>query len=126
MEKINKQNYVDHAEKVINQLKTNKQGNIVLTTSKIRNILAMVSEIYNEVIHETGDVLSPESIERIQYLRLRIVYEAGRESAVRDFVDKSKLLDLLKNVKDSKREFLLFCRYMEALVAYRKFKGKDE
>ena len=32
----------------------------------------------------------------------------------------------LKKVKDSKSQFLLFCRYMEALVAYRKFSGRDE
>ena len=114
---INKENYVDQAEQVIKNLKTNHKGNIMLTTSKIRNILAMVSEIYNEVIHESGEVLSSESQERIQYLRLRIVYEAGRETSVKDFVEKAK---------DSKSQFLLFCRYMEALVAYRKFSGRDE
>ena len=31
-----------------------------------------------------------------------------------------------QKVKDSKSQFLLFCRYMEALVAYRKFSGRDE
>ena len=119
---INKENYVDQAEQVIKNLKTNHKGNIMLTTSKIRNILAMVSEIYNEVIHESGEVLSSES----QYLRLRIVYEAGRETSVKDFVEKAKILEELKKVKDSKSQFLLFCRYMEALVAYRKFSGRDE
>ena len=86
---INKENYVDQAEQVIKNLKTNHKGNIMLTTSKIRNILAMVSEIYNEVIHESGEVLSSESQERIQYLRLRIVYEAGRETSVERFCWKS-------------------------------------
>ena len=97
---INKENYVDQAEQVIKNLMTDRKGNITLTTSKIRNILAMVSEIYNEVVHESGEVLSSESQERIQYLRLRIVYVSS--------------------------QFLLFCRYMEALVAYRKFSGRDE
>ena len=46
---INKENYVDQAEQVIKNLMTDRKGNITLTTSKIRNILAMVSEIYNEV-----------------------------------------------------------------------------
>ena len=123
---INKENYVDQAEQVIKNLKTNHKGNIMLTTSKIRNILAMVSEIYNEVVHESGEVLSSESQERIQYLRLRIVYESGRETSVKDFVQKAKILEELKKVKDSKSQFLLFCRYMEALVAYRKFSGRDE
>lgn len=123
---INKENYVDQAEQVIKNLMTDRKGNITLTTSKFRNILAMVSEIYNEVVHESGEVLSSESQERIQYLRLRIVYESGRETSVKDFVQKAKILEELKKVKDSKSQFLLFCRYMEALVAYRKFSGRDE
>ena len=60
MEPINKLNYVDHAEKVIETLARDKKGNIKLTTSKIRNILAMVSEIYNEVVHESGDKVRKE------------------------------------------------------------------
>ena len=46
--KINKQNYVDEAEHVIKGLiRTDKFGNskLDLTTSKIRNILSMVSEL---------------------------------------------------------------------------------
>ena len=100
---INKENYVDQAEQVIKNLMTDRKGNITLTTSKIRNILAMVSEIYNEVVHESG-----------------------RETSVKDFVQKAKILEELKKVKDSKSQFLLFCRYMEALVAYIKFSGRDE
>lgn len=124
---VNKLNYVDKAEEVISKLARDKRGNIKLTTSKIRNILAMVSEIYNEVIHENGDKLSQESQERIQYLRLRITYEAGREQDVKDFVKNSELLKILKNIGDSKSEFLLFCRYIEALVAYHRYQGgKDK
>ena len=127
MEPINKLNYVDHAEKVIETLARDKKGNIKLTTSKIRNILAMISEIYNEVVHESGDKLTVKSQERIQYLRLRITYEAGREADVKDFIDNSELLILLKKIGDSKSKFLLFCRYIEALVAYHRFSGgKDK
>lgn len=122
---INEINYVDYAEKVIKDLGENKKGKAGsrLTTTKIRNILSMVSEIYNEVTHIQGDKLSLEMVERIQYLRLRIVYESGRDKDVKNFIDKSKLLLVLKNVGDSKRNFLLFCRYMEALVAYHRFYG---
>lgn len=126
MEAINKLNYVDHAEKVIETLARDKRGNIKLTTNKIRNILAMVSEIYNEVVHENGNKLSEKSQERIQYLRLRITYEAGREDDVKDFVDKSELLTLLNKIGESKNKYLLFCRYVEALVAYHKFNGGKE
>lgn len=124
---INNLNYVDQAEEVIGKLARDKRGNIKLTTSKIRNILSMVSEIYNEVIHESGEKLSQESQERIQYLRLRITYEAGREQDVKDFVKNSGLLLMLKKIKNDKSEFLLFCRYIEALVAYHRFQGgKDK
>lgn len=123
MEPINKLNYVDHAEKVIETLARDRKGHIKLTTSKIRNILAMVSEIYNEVVHESGNKLSEKSQERIQYLRLRITYEAGREPDVKDFVNNSRLLEELKNIGESKSKFLLFCKYIEALVAYHRFSG---
>lgn len=130
MMEINNLNYLDKAEEVISKLKRNKYGNIELTTSKIRNILAMISEIYNEVIHESGDKLSQESQERIQYLRLRITYEAGREQvrknevgAVKDFVEQSELLEMLKRIGNNKSKFLLFARYFEALVAYHRYQG---
>ena len=83
----------------------------------------MVSEIYNEVVHESGNKLSEKSQERIQYLRLRITYEAGREPDVKDFVNNSRLLEELKNIGESKSKFLLFCKYIEALVAYHRFSG---
>ena len=34
---------------------------------------------------------------------------------------------MLKKIKNDKSEFLLFCRYIEALVAYHRFQGgKDK
>jgi len=124
---INSTNYVDCAESVIKELKAEGKGNIRLTTSKIRNILSMILEIYNEVLHESGEKLSLESQERIQYLKLRIIYESGREKEVKNFVKKSDLLSLLGKIKNRKDAFLLFSRYMEALVAYHRFYGgKDK
>jgi CRISPR-associated protein Csm2 len=118
--------YVDKAEEVIMSISI-PQGNgkrkFKLTTSKIRNILAMVTEIYNDVIHEKGEKLSDEMIERIQYLRLRIVYEAGRDKDVKEFVDKSGILNDVKKIGNSKKKFLDFCKYVEALVAYHRFYG---
>ncbi len=123
---LTSENYVDEAEKVIKgMIKYDKNGKpkIDLTTSKIRSILAMVTELYNDVIHEKGEVLGQEYIERIQYLRLRIAYEAGREPVVKFFVKKSGLLNYIKSIGNKKGNFLLFARYMEALVAYHKFYG---
>lgn len=123
---LNSETYVDVAEDVIKKMiKQDRSGNDVIgvTTSKIRNILSMFSELYNDVMHETSEELGKDIVERVQYLRLRIVYEAGRDKNVKEFVMKSNLLNILKSVKRSKKSFLLVCKYMEALVAYHKFYG---
>lgn len=129
---INENNYADEAEKVILQLKnkTNpKTGKSVpmVTTSKIRSILAMTSDIYNEVIMQQDDKLGDDLAGRIEYLRIRVVYEVGRDEdrdkPVKSFVMQSKILEILKEIKGSRKNYILFNRYMESLVAFHKFYG---
>lgn len=129
--KLTEENYVKTAENVILKLskevdwRGNQTG--LVTTSKIRNLLAMTTEIYNDVINSTDEHLSQETIGRINYLKIRFVYEAGREKLVRSLVEEAQILSCLDDIKGSRKQFLLFSRYMEALVAYRKFYGqKDE
>lgn len=129
---INKENYVDVAEEVISNLKKNN-NKYILTTSQIRNILSMVNEIYNEAIHLQGDTLNDELKTKIQYLRMRMAYEAGRDpggknpNGVYEFiVEKGKLIDNIKTIGNSKENLILFCHYVEALVAYHKFYGGKE
>lgn len=124
--------YVDAAEKVMQKVKEyndnkkkKKKKSELLTTSKIRNIMSMMAEIYNEAM-ENDESLSGDTKSRIEYLRMRIVYEAGRENAVKVFVTAAKLLDGLKDVKGSKERFVQFYHYMEALVAYFKYYGGQE
>lgn len=124
--KINKQNYVDEAERVIKGLiRTDKFGNskLALTTSKIRNILSMVSELYTDAQHSREDKLDADMVSRVQYLKMRIAYEAGRERSVKDFVLAAGLLDYADEIGSSRQNLILFCNYMEALVAYHKFHG---
>ena len=45
MVKLQTDNYVEIAEGVIKNLNRDKENKLLLTTSKIRNILAMVSEL---------------------------------------------------------------------------------
>ncbi|HCS72354.1 MAG TPA: type III-A CRISPR-associated protein Csm2 [Clostridiales bacterium] len=123
MVKLNELTYVTQAENVIKNLEKDRYGNIYLTTSKIRNLLGMISEIYNEAAHETGAELSIDLQSRIQYLKLRFVYEAGRKRAVKDFVEKAGILQYIDHIGKSRDGFLLFCKYMEALVAYHKYYG---
>lgn len=124
---INDQNYVDEAEKVILALKNlkNQKGRPIpmVTTSKLRNLLAMTMDIYNEVRNQKDEELSADICSRIEYLRVRFLYEAGREPSVKTFVEKADILSLLKNINGSKKNFMLFNRYMEALVAFHKYHG---
>lgn len=129
MEKLTQTNYVDLAEKVIvKEIVRNpkRHNSIVLTTSKIRNLLSLINTLYNDVIHLTDEILSEEILGKIQYLRLRFVYEAGRdtdrEKSVKDFVEKADIIKHLQRI-ETRSDLLLFCRYMEALVAYHKFNG---
>lgn len=128
---INEHNYVDEAEKTVLRLsqKKNSRGFTVpmVTTSKLRNLLAMTSDIYNIVLPLQNDILSDEIIGRIEYLRIRFVYEAGREPKVKELVEAAHILDIIKEINGSRKNYILFNRYMESIVAFRKFYGgKDE
>lgn len=128
--KLTEENYVEISEQVIKKLheEKNKKGQTieVVTTSKIRNLLSMTANIYNDVVNTKSEHLSNEMIGRINYLKLRFVYEAGREPKVKRLVETAQILQCLDAIKGNRSQYILFSRYMEALVAYRKFYGKDE
>ncbi|CCZ41133.1 cRISPR-associated protein Csm2 family [Clostridium sp. CAG:122] len=120
---LEKTNYVDMAENAVKRLERNKNGNLILTTSKIRNILSMISTIYNEVIHHPADKLNEDMVERLKYLKMRFAYEAGREKAVKNLIEVAKIFEIIEWVGDDKQRCILFCKYMESIVAYHKFNG---
>ena len=131
--KLTEDNYVEIAENVIKKLREKKdqKGRQIplVTTSKIRNLLGMTADIYNQVLTWQSETLSDELNGRIEYLRIRFVYECGRDDSkrkVRNFVEKSEVLEILKEIKKSKKNYLLFSRYMEALVAFHKYYGGKE
>ena len=129
--RINKNNYVDKAEKVIQKLvedsKQKNRGKVnIVTTSKIRNLLAMTADIYNQVLVYTNEKLNEYISGRIEYLRVRFMYECGREPKVKEFVKEAEIIDLLKEIGQSKKNYLLFSNYMEALVAFHKFYGGQD
>ena len=131
MERLTEDNYVKMAEDAILVLKEKKDQRgrqiPIVTTSKIRNLLAMTAAIYNEVIACQTEELSPDIVGRINYMKIRFVYEAGREASVKNLVTQAKLLEHIDEIGKSRKQYILFSRYMEALVAYRKFfGGKDE
>ena len=116
-------NYVDKAEKVIKSLNRNTRNfrnpdAFFLTTTQIRNLLNLTSNLFAESkIREYKELA-----DKIAYLRVQFVYQAGREPSVKDLVRKAEILAALKEV-NNKESLQRFCRYMEALVAYFKFYG---
>lgn len=127
---VNDQNYVDMAEKVIIRLKNKKDRkgrNIpMVTTSKLRNLLTMTADIHNEVMSQTEEKLEGRITSRIEYLRVRFLYEAGREDSVRDLVEEAEIIPFLKGINGNRENYLLFSKYMEALVAFHKYYGGRE
>lgn len=133
MKTINETNYVDKAEKAIRSLRDKAEqqrrgrGELkIVTTSKIRNLLAMTADIYNQVMICQNDKLNDDLKGRIEYLRVRFMYECGREVLVKNFVEEADILSILKEINGSKKTYILFSRYMEALIAFhRYYGGKD-
>lgn len=128
-ERITESNYVDEAEKHIKELikkktKTDRMGREsvdIVSTSKMRGLLAMVSDIYNDVLNEPKESLSNDLIARINYMKVHFYYEAGREKKVKELMEEAKVFEVINDIKGKRSGFILFSRYMEALVAFRKF-----
>lgn len=122
------ENYVDAAEQVMRKLGLPDNRNagklrFGITTSKLRNILTLVSDIYNVENRRKEDTISDESAAKLQQLRIRVLYEAGRESSVDEFVRESCILQYIKGIDNDRKKMIRFAHYMEALVAYHRFFG---
>lgn len=113
-------NYIDIAQEVMDQY----HGNI--TSSKLRNILSMVSGIYNA--ERMGDQeLSETSQNSLRMLRVRIIYEYGRnDEDFQTFIRESHILDYLLAIGKDRQKFIDYAQYMEAIVAYHKFYGEKK
>lgn len=117
--------YVDKAEEIMSRLLADRYFR--LTTSKLRNILSIVSDIYNREVGRLSEKeLSYEDQTAVQMLRVRIAYETRRDNAVGDFVREAHLLEYIKGLGKDRKKFLAFSHYMEALVAFHRYYGGSE
>lgn len=114
------ENYLDRAEEL---MRTHADS---ITTSKLRRLFSLVTEIYNRENLSSRAELSSESSADIGMARIRFAYECGRDSKVRQFVKDAHLMNYLKGIGSSRESFIRFAQYMEALVAYHKFFGGKE
>lgn len=124
---------VTEAEKAIKGLQYKDRYNkIDVTTSQIRKFLTAVNVVRNKVDlykakNKGAEALSKELTAEIKFLKVNLLYQAGRTAAVKQFMTVSKLDIIIDGIGDSLARFVKFTKYVEALVAYHKFLGgKDK
>lgn len=117
------EDYVQAAETVMRDVVNQRPS---ITTSKIRNLLSLVTDIYNVENLRTEQTLLADSVSRLMMMRVRALYEAGRDQATKNFIEKAKLLEYLKGIGNDREKLIRFAHYMEALVAYHRYYGGRE
>jgi len=124
---------VTEAEKAIKELQYKDRYNkIDVTTSQIRKFLTAVNVVRNKVDlykakNKGAEALSKELTAEIKFLKVNLLYQAGRTDAVKQFMTVSKLDIIIDGIGDSLARFVKFTKYVEELVAYHKFLGgKDK
>ena len=117
------EDYVDEVERIMRSLMSQPKK---VTTSKIRNLLSLVTDIYNTENIRTEEKLLPESIVKLNLMRVRVAYECGRDDTVKSFVAQTNLLEYLKGISTDRADLIRFAHYMEALVAFHRYFGGKE
>lgn len=116
---LSEEDYAAVAEKRMKELVDEDKK---LTTTKLRNIYSLIMYIYGRAGTEKE---YSQRRHDIQYLKVRMAYKAGRDDSVERFLTRTYLMKYVDAVTCFE-QFMLYCRYAEALVAYFKFfGGKD-
>lgn len=127
------ENYVDEAERIMRVLIS---SGTTVTTSKIRNLLSLVTDIYNDESIRTDDKLKPDSVVKLNLMRVRVAYEYGRDNGesvgkdkvypMKEFITQAHLREYLKGISTDRADLIRFAHYMEALVAFHRYLGGKE
>lgn len=110
------------------------RGPRAVTTSQIRKFLTAVNTVTNKVniykVKENKTELNDELAAEVKYLKIKVVYQAGRDTQgdlVSTFIQKAQLIRWIDGIGNSIDKYEEFAKYIEALVAYHKFYGgKDK
>lgn len=127
---VDSSNYAMVAEAVISQKSSTGSRELKsdfrqLTTTKIRGIYGLITNVYTRVNCKED---LETNISDLQYIKVKMAYESGRDvrdGSVREFISRSGLMRMLDQIK-TYDQFVLYCRYAESLVAYFKFYGGEE
>lgn len=144
---------IREAERIVDDMfgkkkneKTKQEEKVLLiTTSQIRKFLAAVNKLENrykiyknEEIARTGQrpaTLPEELVQEVKLLEIKLLYQVGREKgqsgsknskAEKMEIFYNNLKGYIRGIGDSAGEFEKFCRLMEAITAFHKFKGGGE
>lgn len=99
-----------------------------VTTTQLRKFLTAVISVTNKVSiyklkHPGITTLSDELAGEVKFLKVKAAYQAGRETAVYNFVTRARIFDRIDDIGNSIAKYEDFSRYIEALVAYHKYHG---
>lgn len=102
-----------------------------ITTTQLRKFLTAVNALTNKITafrtkKTDGETLPPELAAEVKYLKVKIAYQAGRDPKVKEFMERSRMVERVDRIGDSLEEYQKYARFMEALVAYHKFYGGGE
>ena len=118
---LSSDNYAVIAEQIMS-LESRERSFQHLSVSKLRRIYSLIMNLYTRInVPEDFEIHKKD----LQYLKVKMAYEAGRERAVRYFLEKTQLMKAIDAVS-TYEQFMLYCRYAESLVAYFKFFGGKE
>ncbi len=122
-----KEEYVKRAEEVCTKCKGD--GSLP-TTSQLRNFLAMVNSLSDEISglkleskEEQERAFNTGLESKILFLKAKLVYKAKE---LKGFYEKAELLNWIEYAAKGMEEYDRFAKYVEALVAYHKFVGGKE
>ncbi len=117
---ITEENYVDKAMSCFNDMKA------AITSSKLRSLYSMLCDIVTNESDNHSDKIG--CLPALKRLRVHMIYDMGRDTKVKEFVEKTYLVAYLKRVEEtqSRNDFNLYCKYFEALVAFHRYLNPTE
>ena len=100
--------------------------------AQVRKILSSVVAIKNKLGVEQRKSKSfdklPENIAmEVRFLKTTFLYQAGRDKdnkyPVKNFIEDSQLVEMVECIGADVNKFEMFCKYVEALVAFYKYRA---
>ncbi len=95
------------------------------TTSQLRKVLSTAVVVNNRLLREAGqsDKIPAELIDEIQYMRLKLVYQMGREEGLKFWLTNQgiDMAAVIQNIHSDKSAFFRFYRLLESIIAYHKY-----